>query len=68
LQQQTAFRQEAATVRSRAMTRRRLHLIAVLAAYASGVFDVRAQQRRPGGTPLRLGAERVLVDVGFTHT
>jgi tungstate transport system substrate-binding protein len=50
------------------MTRRRLHLIVGLAACATSVFDVHAQQRRPGGTPLRLGAERVLVDVGLTTT
>ncbi len=50
------------------MTRRRLHLIVGLTATAAGLFDVQAQQRRPGGTPLRLGAERVLVDVGLTTT
>jgi len=47
------------------MTRRRLYLIAGLAACATGTAGVWAQQRRPGGTPLRLGVERLLVDTGL---
>jgi tungstate transport system substrate-binding protein len=50
------------------MMRRRLHLIAGLAAWAAGAVDVRAQQRRPGGTPLRLGVERLVADTGLATT
>lgn len=49
------------------MTRRRLHLIAGLAACVTGVVDVWAQQRRPGGTALRLGVERLVADTGLAN-
>jgi tungstate transport system substrate-binding protein len=49
------------------MSRRRLHLIAGLAAWAIGPVDVWAQQRRPGGTPLRLGVERLVADTGLAQ-
>jgi tungstate transport system substrate-binding protein len=52
-------------VRSRAMMRRRMQLIAALAAWVSGASEVSAQQRRPTGSPLRLGVERLIADTGL---
>lgn len=53
------------TLRLRTMLRRRLHVLAGLAWLAGALPIAGAQQRRPGGAPLRAGFERALVDSGL---
>jgi tungstate transport system substrate-binding protein len=51
-------------LRSPPMMRSRLRFVAGMAACALGIVDAKAQQRRPA-SPLRLGVERLIADIGL---